>query len=68
MSAEMAVEVGDRVDLKSAIGVIPEGRYEVISVLEPNVAILEIETGKRRTVSIDDLVVFVRPAFKIDWP
>ncbi len=68
MSAEMAVKVGDRVDLKSATGVIPDGRYEVIRVLEPNVAILEIETGKRRTVSIDDLVVFIRPAFKIDWP
>ena len=68
MSAEMAVEVGDRVDLKSAIGVIPGGRYEVIHVLGPNVAILEIETGKRRTVSIDDLVVSMRPVFKIDWP
>ena len=68
MSAEMAVEVGDRVDLKSAIGVVPGGRYEVIRVLEPNVAILEIETGKRRTVSIDDLVVLMRPAFKIDRP
>ena len=64
----MAVKVGDRVDLKSATGVIPDGRYDVIRVLEPNVAILEIETGKRRTVSIDDLVVFMRPAFKIDWP
>ena len=64
----MAVKVGDRVDLKSAAGVIPDGRYEVIRVLEPNVSILEIETGKRRTVSIDDLVVFMRPAFKIDWP
>ncbi len=64
----MAIEVGDRVDLKSAGGVIPEGRYEVIRVLEPNVIILEIETGKRRTVSIDDLAVFMRPAFKIDRP
>ncbi len=64
----MAVKVGDRVDLKSATGVIPDGRHEVIRVLEPNVAIVEIETGKRRTVSIDDLVVFMRPAFKIDWP
>ncbi len=64
----MAVKVGDRVDLKSATGVIPDGRYEVIRILEPNVAIVEIETGKRRTVSIDDLVVFMRPAFKIDWP
>ena len=68
MSAEMAVEVGDRVDLKSDIGVISGGRYEVIRVLEPNVAILEIETGKRRTVSIDDLAGFMRPAFKIGWP
>jgi len=64
----MAVKVGDRVDLKSATGVIPDGRYEVIRVFEPNVAILEIETGKRRTVSIEDLVVIMRPAFKIDWP
>ncbi len=64
----MAVKVGDRVDLKSTAGVIPDGRHEVIRVLEPNVAIVEIETGKRRTVSIDDLVVFMRPAFKIDWP
>ncbi len=64
----MAVKVGDRVDLKSATGVIPDGRYEVIRVLEPNVAILEIETGKRRTVSIEDLVVIMRPAFKIGWP
>ena len=64
----MAVKVGDRVDLKSATGVIPDGHYEVIRVLEPNVAILEIETGKRRTVSIEDLVVIMRPAFKIDWP
>ena len=51
----MAIEVGDRVDLMSATGVIPKGHYEVIRVLEPNVVILEIETGKRRTVSIDDL-------------
>ncbi len=64
----MAVKVGDRVDLISATGVIPDGRHEVIRVLEPNVSILEIETGKRRTVSIDDLVVFMRPAFKIDRP
>ena len=68
MSAKTAFEVGDRVDLRSAIGVIPKGLYEVIRVLEPNVVIVEIETGKRRTVSIDDLAVFMRPAFKIDWP
>ena len=63
----MAIEVGDRVDLRSATEVIPKGRYEVIRV-EPNVVILEIETGKRHTVSIDDLAGFMRPAFKIDWP
>ena len=68
MGAKTAFEVGDRVDLKSAIGVIPEGRYEVISVVGPKVVILEIQTRKRRIVSIDDLVVFMRPAFKIDWP
>ncbi len=68
MGAKTAFEVGDRVDLRSATGVIPKGRYEVIRVLEPNVVILEIETGKRRTVSIDDLAVFMPPAFKIDWP
>ncbi len=68
MSAEMAVEVGDRVDLKSAIGVIPEGRHEVISVVGPKVVILEIQTRKRRIVSIDDLVGFRKPVRKIDWP
>ncbi len=65
----MAFEVGDRVDLKSpAGGVIPEGRYEVIRVPGPKVVIREIETGKQRIVSIYDLVGFMRPGSKIDWP
>ncbi len=64
----MAFEVGDRVDLRSAIGVIPKGRYEVIRVPGPKVVIREIETGKQRIVSIDDLVGFMRPGSKIDWP
>ena len=68
MSAKTAFEVGDRVDLRSAIGVIPEGRYEVIRVPGPKVVIREIETGKQRIVSIDDLVGFMRPGSKIDWP
>ncbi len=63
----MAIEVGDRVDLKSAGGVIPEGRYEVIRVPGPKVVIREIETGKQRIVLIDDLVGFMRPGSKIDW-
>ena len=68
MSAKTAFEVGDRVDLRSATGVIPEGRYEVIRVPGPKVVIREIETGKQRIVSIHDLVGFMRPGSKIDWP
>ncbi len=68
MSAKTAFEVGDRVDLRSANGVIPEGRYEVIRVPGPKVVIREIETRKQRIVSIDDLVGFMRPGSKIDWP
>jgi len=65
----MAIEVGDRVDLKSGAGTVPEGRYEVIRHIPGRrVVIREIETGKQRIVSIDDLVGFMRPGSKIDWP
>lgn len=64
----MAIEVGDIVDLRSAGGVVPAGRYEVISVVGPKVVILEIQTRKRRIVSIDDLDWFRKPVSKIDWP
>ena len=61
----MPLKVGDKVDLKTSGGTVPEGQYTVVRIGR-RVTIRD-EAGNQRTVDQDELRSFRRPG-KIDWP
>jgi len=63
----MQFQIGDLVDIKTAGGVKPEGRYEVVAINGNRVTIRHRETREKTVVDSAGLVPFYRPS-KIDFP
>ena len=61
----MPLKVGDKVDVKTSGGTVPEGQYTVVRISR-RVTIRD-EAGNHRIVDEDELQSFRQPG-KIDWP
>ncbi len=61
----MPLKVGDKVDLRTSGGTVPEGQYTVARIGR-RVTIRD-EAGNQRTVDENELRPFHRPG-EIDWP
>ncbi len=61
----MPFKVGDKVDLKTPGGTVPEGRYTVVRIVGRRVTIRD-QTGIQLTVDQDEIRPFHRDG-KIDW-
>ncbi len=61
----MPLNVGDKVDLRTSGGTVPEGQYTVVRIGR-RVTIRD-EAGNQSTVDENELQPFHRPG-EIDWP